>query len=98
MKALIIHRDMMPALNTLSDAHLGQLTRCALSLVNDERDEAPEEPTLAFAWNILRTKILEHGRKYDEECQRRSDHARRAADARHAPAPAFPSMPRQARA
>lgn len=98
MKALIIHRDMMPALNTLTDAHLGQLMRSALSLVNDERDEAPDEPTLAFAWITLRTKILEHGQRYDAECQRRSDHARRAADARHSPAHAFPSMPRQARA
>lgn len=85
MKALIIHRDMMPALLTMRDADLGSLMRSAISLVSDERDEPPPAAELNFAWTFMRTKILEHGKKYDEECQRRSDKAREAAWARHHP-------------
>lgn len=98
MKALIIHRDMMPALDSLTDEELGQLTRAAMSLVTDGRDEAPASRSLGFAWLTLREKILEHGNRYDEACRQRSDHARRAAQARHHAPPSFPSMPRQARA
>lgn len=103
MKALIVHRDLMPALQTLPDEQLGTLMRAAMSLVSDERDEAPPDPALAFAWHVLRAKILETGQKYDEECAKRADHARRAALASHDPArrsaaPRFPSLPKQARA
>lgn len=99
MKALIIHRDLMPALRTLPDAQLGSLMRSAMCLVSDERDEAPEDEALVFPWHILRSKIIETGQKYDDECARRADHARRAALARHGQQPkAFPSMRGQARA
>lgn len=83
MRALIIHRDLLPALTSLSDADLGQLIRSASSLVTDERDEAPENPALSFAWITIRTKILEQGQRYEEECRRRSDHAKKAIAARY---------------
>jgi len=98
MRALIIHRDLMPALNTLTDAQLGQLTRCCMAYVWDERDEAPADPALAFAWHTIREKIRETGQRYDEECARRKEHARKAAEAKYGnKRPAFPRMPEQAR-
>lgn len=100
MKALIIHRDRMPALNTLTDVQLGQLMRCCMSYVYDERDEAPADPALAFAWHTIRENIRETGIRYDEECARRREHARTAAAARYADKrPAFrPSLPEHPRA
>lgn len=101
MKALIIHRDMMPALLSMRDADLAQIIRCSLSLVADERDEPPEDPALAFAWAVMRTKILETGKKYDEECQRRADRARTASLSRHhpdRPPAAFAGLRKDARA
>ena len=84
MKALIIHRDLMPALSALPDAELGNLMRAAMNLVQHGLDEPPTNPAVAsFAWSVLREKILETGQKYEDECRRRADHARRAAQARH---------------
>ena len=77
MRALIIYRDIMPALETLTDTQLGALTRAALALVQD-RNEPPDDPTLAFAWTVLREKITEQGRKYDEAADARAERAARA--------------------
>ncbi len=77
MRALIIYRDIMPALETLTDTQLGALTRAALALVQD-RNEPPDDPTLAFAWTVVREKILEQGQKYDEAADARAERARRA--------------------
>jgi hypothetical protein len=111
MKALIVHRDLHPALLTLDDERLGRLKRAALSLVCHERDEPPpgsdEDTGLGFAWAVLREKIIDNGVRYDEACQRRSDKAREAAFARHHQAvpgqlpevaPAHTSQRKQARA
>ena len=77
MRALIIYRDIMPALETLDDQQLGALTRAALALVQD-RNEPPDDPMLAFAWTVVREKILEQGQKYDEAADARAERARRA--------------------
>lgn len=77
MRALIIYRDIMPALETLTDTQLGALTRAALALVQD-RNEPPDDPTLAFAWTVVREKIIEQGQKYDEAADARAERARRA--------------------
>lgn len=100
MKALIIHQTLFNALNKLSDADLGALIRAGAALVADGRDEAPAESgPLAFAWDVLRAQIIDNGVKYEEECLRRSDHARQAAWARHHPdGPPPPSRRPPARA
>jgi len=77
MRALIIYRDIMPALETLDDQQLGALTRAAIALVQD-REEPPADTTLAFAWTVLREKITEQGRKYDEAADARAERAARA--------------------
>ncbi len=84
MRALIIYRDIMPALETLTDTQLGALTRAALALVQD-RNEPPDDPTLAFAWTVLREKITEQGRKYDEAADARAERAARARAAQTDP-------------
>jgi len=89
----------MPALETLDDQQLGALTRAALALVQD-RNEPPDDPMLAFAWTVVREKILEQGQKYDEAADARAERARRAraaqADAsRRKPTQADPSQPLQ---
>lgn len=83
MRALIIYRDLLPALNTLDDASLGKLIRSSLALVTEGDDQPPDDPALAFAWHVLRAKIIETGERYEAECQRRSDRARKAAEDRH---------------
>lgn len=84
MKALLIHPELMPALLALPDAQLGNLMRAAIGLVAHDVDEPPTDPAVAtFAWSVLREKLIANGRKYDEEAQRRSDHARRAAQAKY---------------
>jgi hypothetical protein len=91
MKALIITRDLLPALLTLDNETLGRLQRSAICLVCQDRDEAPEGadtiPALMFAWTLLRERILLHGQKYDDECERRRDRARIASAASHANIP-----------
>jgi hypothetical protein len=87
MKALIIHRDLNPALLLLDDERLGRLMRAAISLVQDERDEPPPgcdtDTGLAFAWAVLREKTIDNGVRYDQACQRRIDKAHEAAAARY---------------
>ena len=79
MRALIIHRDLMPALALLNDEQLGSLTRAACRLVADNDDQPPPDPALAFPWHVLREKLIAFGDRYDAECQRRSERARHAA-------------------
>jgi hypothetical protein len=103
MKALMITQDLLPALLTLDNETLGKLVRSAICLVTpDERDEAPAgsdtNPALMFAWTLLRERILLHGQKYETECERRRDHARLAATARHHPAQVPGALPEHARA
>jgi hypothetical protein len=87
MKALIIHRDLNPALLMLDDERLGRLMRAAISLVQDERDEPPKgsdtDTALAFAWAVLREKTIDNGVRYDQACQKREDKAREAAATRY---------------
>jgi hypothetical protein len=103
MRALIVTKDLLPALLTLDDPTLGSLMRSAVCLVAHERDEAPDgadaNSALMFAWTCLREKILLHGIKYEEECERRRDHARKAALTRHGVEQVIPgSVPEQTRA
>jgi len=87
MKALIIYRDLTPALLMLDDERLGRLMRSALALVKDECDEPPKgsdtDKGLAFAWAVLREKTIDNGVRYDNACQKREDKAREAAAYRY---------------
>jgi hypothetical protein len=99
MRALILYRDIMPALETLSDQQLGALTRAALALVQG-RDEPPDDPALTFAWTVLREKVTEQGQKYEEAAEARAERARRArrAQEERKPTQADPSRRKPTRA
>ncbi len=86
MRSLIVHQTLFNALGALDDASIGALIRAAMKLTSDEAYyEPPKDPALAFAWEVLKEQVLQHGKKYEETCQRKSDAATAAANARWHP-------------
>lgn len=77
MRALVLHRDIMPAIQTLTDAQIGDLTRRAFALVTAGEDNPPEDPALQFAWNVLREKISDAGMRYEKLTSKRADGLRK---------------------
>ena len=78
MRALVLHRDIMPALQTLTDAQIGDLTRRVMALITAGEDNPPEDPSLHFAWNVLREKVADAGMRYELQCESKSARARKA--------------------
>jgi hypothetical protein len=86
MRSLIIHKTLFNALLALNDEDIGAIMRSAMLFTADEAHYVPpENPALAFAWEVIKEQIITHGKKYEETCQRKSDAARAAADARWHP-------------
>lgn len=86
MRSLIVHNTLFNALQALNDEDLGAVMRFAMQFTADEAHYAPPaKQELAFACEVLKEQIITHGKKYEETCQRKSDAAKAAADARWHP-------------
>lgn len=88
MRSLIIHKTLFAALLALNDEDIGAVMRSAMLFTADEAHYVPPaKKELAFAWEVVKQQVIEHGKKYEEACQRKSEQGRLAAEARWKPSP-----------
>lgn len=69
---LLLYFDVLPALDKLPHAAVGELLLSALHYAQDGVEPAFEDSSLAFAWAFLRPAVDRDGAAYDEK-QKRGD-------------------------
>lgn len=67
---LLLYFDVLPALDKLPHAAVGELLLAALHYAQDSTEPVFDDPSLGFAWAFLRPSIDRDGATYNEKKQR----------------------------
>ena len=80
-KSFVMYQSWASAIEKMSDAQAGQLLK-AIYALQDDPDATPDDPSLAFVFEIIKEKMVEDAEAYEEACRAKSEAGKKGNEAR----------------